>query len=73
MESRGPALPCLTDTISEIAALLGEGYLRLRRSRRLPDITPDRAAHVSQSEGFEAFTENRLACSGHRSLHAENG
>jgi hypothetical protein len=73
MESRGPALPRLTDTISEIAAILGEGFLRLRKGRRLPDITPDRAAHESQSEEFEAFTENRLDCSGHRSLHAENG
>jgi hypothetical protein len=73
MESREPALPRLTDTISEIASILAEGYLRLRRSWRLPHNDQDRASHVSQPEEFEAVTENRLDCSGNRSLHAENG
>ena len=73
MESREPAIPRPPDTISEIASILGEGYLRLRRSRRLPHNDHDRASHVSQPVEFEAFTENRLDCSGQRSLHAENG
>lgn len=73
MERRESSAPRLEETISEIASILGEGYLRYRRGRRLPSSSPDMAGHVAQTQEHEEFTENRLDCSANRSLHSCSG
>jgi len=73
MESRESSAPRIEETISEIASILGEGYLRYRRGRRLPPYSPDMAGHVAQPHESKAFTENRLDCSANRSLHSCSG
>ena len=73
MEFRESAKRDLEETISEIASILGEGYLRYRRGRRLPTSRPDMACNVVQTKESEAFTENRLDCSANRSLHSCSG
>lgn len=73
MEFRESAKRDLEETISEIASILGEGYLRYRRGRRLPTSRPDMAGNVVQTKESEAFTENRLDCSANRSLHSYSG
>lgn len=73
MEFRESAKRDLEETISEIASILGEGYLRYRRGRRLPTSSPDMAGNVVQTKGSEVFTENRLDCSANRSLHSCTG
>ena len=73
MEFRESAKRDLEETISEIASILGEGYLRYRRGRRLPTSSPDLAGNVVQTKESEAFTENRLDCSANRSLHSCTG
>lgn len=73
MEFRESAKRDLEETISEIALILGEGYLRYRRGRRLPTSSPDMAGNVVQTKESEAFTENLLDCSSDRSLHSCSG
>jgi hypothetical protein len=73
MEFRESAKRDLEETISEIASILGEGYLRYRRGRRLPTSSPDMVGNVVQTKESEAFTENRLDCSADRSLHSCSG
>jgi hypothetical protein len=73
MEFRESAKRDLEETISEIASILGEGYLRYRRGRRLPTFSPDMGGNVAQTKESEAFTENRLDCSANRSLHSCTG
>ena len=73
MERRESSAPRLEETISEIASILGEGYLRYRRGRRLPPSSPDMDGHVVQTQEHEEFTENRLDCSANRSLHSCSG
>jgi len=73
MEFRESAERDLAETIAEVASILGEGYLRYRRGRRLPTSTPEMAGHVTQTKESEAFTENRLDCSADRSLHSCTG
>jgi hypothetical protein len=41
MEAKKPAVPSLEETISEIASILAEGYLRYRKRRCLPASDPD--------------------------------
>ncbi|MBN1548491.1 MAG: hypothetical protein JW902_17710 [Syntrophaceae bacterium] len=73
MEFRESAKRDLEETISEIASILGEGYLRYRRGRRLPTSSSEMAGNVVQPKESEAFTENRLDCSADRSLHSCSG
>jgi len=73
MEFRESAKRDLAETIAEIASILGEGYLRYRRGRRLPTPAPDTVGHVAQTKESEAFTENRLDYSANRSLHSCTG
>lgn len=73
MEFRESAKRDLEETISEIASILGEGYLRYRRGRRLPTSSPKKVGNVVQTKESEAFTENRLDCSANRSLHSCTG
>lgn len=73
MEFRESAKRDLEETISEIASILGEGYLRYRRGRRLPTSSPEMSGNVVQTKESEAFTENRLDCSANRSLHSCTG
>ena len=73
MEFRESAKRDLEETISEIASILGEGYLRYRRGRRLPTFNPEMAGNVVQTKESEVVTENRLDCSANRSLHSCSG
>jgi len=73
MEFRESAKRDLEETISEIASILGESYLRYRRGRRLPTSSQDMGGNVAQTKESEAFTENRLDCSANRSLHSCSG
>ena len=73
MEFRESAKRDLEETIAEIASILGEGYLRYRRGRRLPTFSPDMGGNVAQTKESESFTENRLDCSANRSLHSCTG
>jgi hypothetical protein len=69
MESREPAPPTFEETISEIASILAEGYLRYRRGRCLPTSNPDMAEYVQQSQHYENIGEKPLDCSGNIGLH----
>jgi hypothetical protein len=64
MEFRESAKRDLEETISEIASILGEGYLRYRRGRRLPISTPNTAGNVVDPEKviirFDSIYESSL-------------
>lgn len=73
MESREPAIPLLEKVISEIALVLGEGYLRYQSRRRLPTSNPDMAGHVKHTQQSEKITEIPLDCSANIGLHTYSG
>ena len=50
MEAGEPAVPLLEKTISEVASLLAEGYLRYRDGRRLPGADLDIIGHDNDSQ-----------------------
>jgi len=60
----------LDEVISEIAAILAQGYMRHRNGRRIAPDSGSGAEHVAQVEESEAFTSIRLDIPGHRSLHS---
>ena len=60
----------LDETISEIASILAQGYLRYRRGRHLDSAVSGNRPYVAQPQESEAVTEKRLDSSGHRSLHS---
>ena len=60
----------LDETISEIASILAQGYLRYRRGRHLDSAVSGNRLYVAQAQESEAVTEKRLDSSGHRSLHS---
>jgi len=60
----------LDDTVSEIASILAQGYLRCRKGRRLASSAGGNRPYVAQVQESEAVTEKRLDSSGHRSLHS---
>jgi len=60
MKAGKPAAPLLEETISEIASILAEGYLRYRNSRRLPPFAPDIVSHENNSHRLDIIRDNSL-------------
>ena len=58
--------PPRDEVIAEIASVLAQGCLRLRKSRR---ISPEIGNEAGKDKHSQVFTENRLDRSGHRSVH----
>ncbi len=58
--------PTRDEVIAEIASILAQGCLRLRKSRR---ISPEIGNEAGKGKYSQALTENRLDRSGHRSVH----
>ena len=58
--------PSRDEVIAEIASILAQGCLRLRKSQR---ISPTSGNEAGKDKHSKVFTENRLDRSGHRSVH----
>ena len=48
----------LDETVSEIATILAQGYLRYRKGRLLNSETTNQAIYLAKVEEYAAFTEN---------------
>jgi hypothetical protein len=57
MEGFKTILP-LDETVSEIATILAQGYLRYRKERLLGSETPNQAVYAAKVEKSYAITEN---------------
>lgn len=64
MEAGESAVPSLEETISEIASILAEGYLRYRKSRRLPASDPDIIGQGNNSQQSDFIETISLDSSG---------
>lgn len=64
MEAGEPAVPLLEKTISEIASILAEGYLRYSNRRRLPASDPDIIGNENDSQHSEIIRDISLDSSG---------
>lgn len=64
MEAGEPAVPSLEETISVIASILAEGYLRYRNRRRLPASDPDIIGQENHSQHSEIIRDISLDSSG---------
>jgi hypothetical protein len=64
MEAGEPAVTLLEKTISEIASILAEGYLRYRNRRRLPAPDPDIIGQENNSQHSDFIETISLDSSG---------